>query len=71
MQAATYLANHPTMVKRQGSAEILSENALQGAEHAIGKLKRVALPCEKTAESYSAIVAFACTMILVRSVHTA
>ena len=43
-------------------------------EQAMGKLKRfkrVALRCEKTAESYAAIVAFACTMILVKSVHTA
>jgi DNA invertase Pin-like site-specific DNA recombinase len=43
-------------------------------EQAMGKLKRfkrVALRCEKTAESYSAIVAFACAMILVKSVHTA
>ncbi len=43
-------------------------------KQAMGKLKRfkrVALRCEKTAESYSAIVAFACTMILVKSVHTA
>ena len=43
-------------------------------ERAMGKLKRfkrVALRCEKTAESYSAFVAFACTMILVKSVHTA
>jgi transposase len=42
-------------------------------EQAVGKLKRfkrVALRCEKTAESYGAIVAFACTMILVKSVHT-
>ena len=43
-------------------------------EQAIGKLKRfkrVALRCEKTAENYAAIVAFACAMILVKSVHTA
>jgi transposase len=43
-------------------------------EQAIGKLKRskrVALRCEKTAESYGAIVAFACSLILVKSVHTA
>jgi transposase len=43
-------------------------------EQAIGKLKRfkrVALRCEKTAESYAAIVAFACGLILVKSVHTA
>ena len=43
-------------------------------EQAIGKLKRfkrVALRCEKTAENYAAIVAFACGLILVKSVHTA
>jgi transposase len=43
-------------------------------EQAMGKLKRfkrIALRCEKTAESYAAFVAFACTMILVKSVHTA
>jgi transposase len=40
----------------------------------MGKLKRfkrVAFRCEKTAESYAALVAFACSMILVKSVHTA
>ena len=43
-------------------------------EQAIGKLKRfkrVALRCEKTAESYAAFVAFACSLILVKSVHRA
>ncbi len=43
-------------------------------EQAIGKLKRfkrVALRCEKTTESYAAIVAFACSLISVKSVHTA
>jgi len=43
-------------------------------EQEMGKLKRfkrVALRSEKTAESYSDIVAFACAMILVKSVHTA
>jgi transposase len=43
-------------------------------EQAMGKLKRfkrVALRWEKTATSFSAIVAFACTIILVKSVHTA
>lgn len=43
-------------------------------EQAMGKLKRfkrIALRCEKTAESYAAFVAFACTIILVKSVHTA
>jgi len=42
-------------------------------EQAMGKLKRfkrVALRCEKTDESYAAFVAFACSMILVKSVHT-
>jgi len=43
-------------------------------EQTMGKLKRfkrVAFRCEKTDESYDAIVAFACSMILVKSVHTA
>ena len=43
-------------------------------EQAIGKLKRfkrVAMRCEKTKDSYFAFVAFACTMILVKSVHRA
>src|SRR3978361_310902 len=42
-------------------------------EQAIGKLKRfkrIALRCEKTAESYGAFVAFACSLILIKSVHT-
>lgn len=42
-------------------------------EQAMGKLKRfkrVAFRCEKTAESYAAFVAFACSMILIKSVHT-
>ena len=43
-------------------------------EQTIGKLKRfkrVAMRCEKTALSYSAIISFACGLILVKSVHTA
>jgi transposase len=43
-------------------------------EQTIGKLKRfkrVALRCEKAAENYAALVAFACGLILVKSVHTA
>ncbi len=43
-------------------------------EQAMGKLKRfkrVALRCEKTAESFGALVAFACSMILVKTVHMA
>jgi transposase len=42
-------------------------------EQAMGKLKRfkrVAMRCEKTADSYGAFVAFACVLILVKSVHT-
>ena len=38
----------------------------------MGKLKRfkrVALRCEKTAESYAAFAAFACGLILIKSVH--
>ncbi len=43
-------------------------------EQAVGKLKRfkrIALRCEKTAESYAAFVSFACGLILIKSVHTA
>ena len=43
-------------------------------EQTIGKLKRfkrIAMRCEKTADSYGAFVAFACTLILVKSVHRA
>ena len=42
-------------------------------EQTIGKLKRfkrIAMRCEKTDISYSAIISFACTLILVKSVHT-
>jgi transposase len=41
---------------------------------AIGKLKRfkrIAMRCEKTAEGFAAFVAFACGLILVKSVHRA
>jgi transposase len=43
-------------------------------EQIIGKLKRfkrIALRCEKTAENFAALIAFACGLILVKSVHTA
>ena len=43
-------------------------------EQAIGKLKRfkrIALRCEKTAKNYGSFVAFACAIILIKSVHTA
>jgi transposase len=41
-------------------------------EQTIGKLKRfkrIALRCEKTAENYVSLIAFACGLILVKSVH--
>ncbi len=43
-------------------------------EPAVGKLKRfkrVAMRCEKTAISYSAIISSACGLMLVKSVHMA
>ncbi len=43
-------------------------------EQTIGKLKRfkrIALRCEKTAENYASLLAFACGLILVKSVHRA
>jgi len=43
-------------------------------EQTIGKLKRfkrVAMRCEKTDTSYSAIISFACGLMLVKSVYTA
>jgi hypothetical protein len=42
-------------------------------EQAVGKLKRfkrLALRCEKIADSYGAFAAFACGLVLVKSVHT-
>jgi len=42
-------------------------------EQTVGKLKRfkrIALRCEKTAQNYAALVAFACGIILIKSVHT-
>jgi transposase len=42
-------------------------------EQTIGKLKRfkrVAMRCEKTDTSYSAFISFACTLLLIKSVHT-
>jgi hypothetical protein len=70
-------ARYPAPLQRQAQACLLPQAALQGRariEQAVGKLKRfkrVALRCEKTAESYAAFVAFACSLILVKSVHTA
>jgi transposase len=42
-------------------------------EQSIGKLKRfkrIALRCEKTAISYTALTSFACSLMLIKSVHT-
>jgi transposase len=42
-------------------------------EQLVGKLKRfkrIALRCEKTAQNYGSIVAFALGLIIVKSVHT-
>ena len=35
------------------------------------RFKRVAMRCEKTDMSYSAIISFACGLMLVKSVHRA
>jgi transposase len=43
-------------------------------EQAVGKLKRfkrIALRCEKTAKNFASFVALACSLILIKSVHTA
>ena len=37
----------------------------------IKRFKRVALRCEKTAQNYASFVAFACGLILVKTVRTA
>ncbi len=41
-------------------------------EQTMGKLKRfkrIALRCEKTAENFASLVSFACSLILIKSVH--
>jgi transposase len=43
-------------------------------EQTIGKLKRfkrIAFRCEKTIASFTALVSFACSIMLIKSVHTA
>ena len=43
-------------------------------EQTIGKLKRfkrIALRCDKTTASFEAFTSFACTMLLIKSVHRA
>jgi transposase len=43
-------------------------------EQTIGKLKRfkrIALRCDKTTASFEAFTSFACSLILIKSVHTA
>jgi len=69
-------SGHSLSIKRQGSADLFPKALYKGRariEQTMGKLKRfkrIALRCEKTAESYAALVAFACSMILVKFVHT-
>ena len=40
-------------------------------EQLVGKLKRIALRCEKTARNFGSFVALALGFILIKSVHTA
>ena len=43
-------------------------------EQTVGKLKRfkrIALRCDKTTASFTALTSFACSVILIKSVHTA
>lgn len=72
---ARHLPRHPASAQREGSPSLLPQGPLPVASpQAIGKLKRfkrIALRCEKTAENYAALLAFACGIILVKSVHTA
>ncbi len=63
-------AGDPVPVQCQEADSVPPKGALQGtrpdpASHAQAqRFKRIALRCEKTAESYSAFVAFACSLIL-------
>lgn len=44
------------------------------AEQGVGKIKRfkrIALRCEKTAQKFAVLISLACTLILVKTVHTA
>jgi hypothetical protein len=41
------------------------------AQSRCGQPGQIAMRCEKTAESFAAFVAFACGLILVKSVHRA
>ena len=43
-------------------------------EQTVGKLKRfkrIALRCDKTTASFTALTSFACSVIIIKSVHTA
>jgi transposase len=43
-------------------------------EQTVGKLKRfkrIALRCEKTTASFTALTSFACSVMIIKSVHTA
>ena len=75
---ARHHTGDPASRKLQAERTLLSQSALYKLrariEQTIGKLKRfkrVAMRCEKTDTSYSAIISFACGLMLVKSVHTA
>ena len=64
-----------TQIRVRATAPALQVHATRcrtRIEQATGRLKqfkRVALRCEKTAENYASIVAFACPLIMINSVH--
>jgi hypothetical protein len=72
--ASTLAAAHPGIEPVQITCDPPASSLRARIEQTIGKLKRfkrVAMRCEKTDISYSAIISFACGLILVKSVHTA
>ena len=66
---------HRSNTKRR--AKVLSKASLPDPcpnrtnHRKLKRFKRVAMRCEKTVASYEAIISFACTLILVKSVHRA
>jgi hypothetical protein len=67
----------PSLARTKNKPSFFPKRLYRGRariEQAIGKLKRfkrIAMRCEKTPESFAAFVAFACGLILVKSVHRA
>jgi transposase len=76
-RAARHLSGDPVQVIGQEPADVLPKalyRARARIEQLVGKLKRfkrVALRCEKTAQNFGSVVAFALSLIIVKSVHTA